>query len=440
MSEMTFIGYTLAVLPDDELARLQDVLNGVAAESGQVAKIDLDYDLQLKTKLTGKTFFSGVSFVDKNSGYVMRDMTPQHAVMLAWDRGFRYGSGGAGQCWVGVSVARDPQDPLIKVCQLPIAGDGRALRDQVEAASGTALVPGQIWMRAPDKSERACQSHLFYEAMWLNHSVTECLVEDTLALRIRDDENATLRLSGLKDVMREGRVLIDTLSEQDGVVTFAGHKGRILYLTHVLSSLAPGQRNYELLAPIESHKSKEVFRRAHLSLDDYAAVPVELSESPVPEGGQSHFKLVVMRDADRDWSSDLLKRAGGAIYSTYLVDVQSATNCAELTPSCYFRHLFSTPLAFDRSGALDEEIRKGVAGCDNDKYIHVGDAMKIVAEHEVHDFGLRVKPADESEAREIEDECAEWAEANRGGFEFPPSVRPSFEEDVGAEANVFRQR
>lgn len=138
----------------------------------------------------------------------------------------------------------------------------------------------------------------------------------------------------------------------------------------------------------------------------------------------TNFKLVVLKDDPREWNSELLAEAGGAIYSTYLVDTHAPVNCAEITPSFYFRHLFSTPKNDDDNGSVNEKVREAYLQCENDKYIHCASAQKWLDSSTVYDFGVEIKLPDEEDRRAKEDEYAEYAEANRGGFEFPRIDRP----------------
>lgn len=138
----------------------------------------------------------------------------------------------------------------------------------------------------------------------------------------------------------------------------------------------------------------------------------------------TNFKLVVLKDDPREWKPEILEEAGGVIYSTYLVDTHAPVNCAELTPSFYFRHLFSTPKEDDGNGSIHEKVREGYLQCDNDKHIHCASALKWLDSSTVYDFGVEIRLLDEEDRRAKEDEYAEYAEANRGRFELPRTSKP----------------
>ena len=138
--------------------------------------------------------------------------------------------------------------------------------------------------------------------------------------------------------------------------------------------------------------------------------------------GIAHFKVVVF-DETRNWREDVVTRAGGKIFSTYLFDAGQRTYCCEITPSYDLRHLFSTPLVDDENGTVEEVLREGEAGNDNDGYYHCNAIDRDLGNTLVHDFGVELvdDDGDIAETREsLMEDYREWSQGNCGGLEFPP--------------------
>lgn len=136
----------------------------------------------------------------------------------------------------------------------------------------------------------------------------------------------------------------------------------------------------------------------------------------------ANYKVVVF-DETEYWSPDMVEKAGGKIYATYLFDSASATYCCELTPSYYLIHLFSTPLQDTEDGTVEQEIREAESGCDNDAYYHCHSIDSQLAQCLVHDFGLVL--ADETSdigvsLSDIEEGYREWCQGNCDGLQLPP--------------------
>lgn len=137
--------------------------------------------------------------------------------------------------------------------------------------------------------------------------------------------------------------------------------------------------------------------------------------------GMANFKVVVF-DETKYWAPELVGKAGGKIYASYLFDSGSITYCCEITPSYHLRHLFSTPLQDDENGEVAAEIREAEVGNDNDRYVHCHVIDAHLDKTLVHDFGLDLVGGETDLTREdLLEEYMEWCRGNGGGLEFPPA-------------------
>lgn len=136
----------------------------------------------------------------------------------------------------------------------------------------------------------------------------------------------------------------------------------------------------------------------------------------------ANFKVVVF-DETEYWSPEIVEKAGGKIYASYLFDSSSVTHCCELTPSYYLHHLFSTPLHDTDDGDVGDEIRTAEAGCDNDGYYHCRGIDRNLDKTLVFDFGLQQVGGETGQTREdLLNKYIEECHANCGGLQFPPAT------------------
>lgn len=68
-----------------------------------------------------------------------------------------------------------------------------------------------------------------------------------------------------------------------------------------------------------------------------------------------HCKVVVL-DETSGWSDEYVKRAGGAIYRTYIFDVLKRSRLIELHPEYELYPLQTIPLKDDEEGTLGREL------------------------------------------------------------------------------------
>lgn len=102
-----------------------------------------------------------------------------------------------------------------------------------------------------------------------------------------------------------------------------------------------------------------------------------------------HIKLVVLEESEY-WSEAVRKRAG-RLFATYMFDANEETFCAEITPSYYLHHLYTTPTQNGDDDDLDELIRMEEAGSDNNRYMHCRTIDGMPTTH-FHDGGEEVIP------------------------------------------------
>ena len=66
--------------------------------------------------------------------------------------------------------------------------------------------------------------------------------------------------------------------------------------------------------------------------------------------------IVVVLEESASWSPDLVNRAGGKIYRTYLFDALKRLNVCEMSSSYELHPLYTTPLRDDELGSLAMEL------------------------------------------------------------------------------------
>lgn len=70
---------------------------------------------------------------------------------------------------------------------------------------------------------------------------------------------------------------------------------------------------------------------------------------------KTHFKIFVRNETD-DWSDEMRRKAGHAIFRAYLFDALRSTYACEITPSYEMWPLYTTPYKDDEEGNVAMEI------------------------------------------------------------------------------------
>ncbi|MCB4350129.1 hypothetical protein LA345_40765 (plasmid) [Burkholderia vietnamiensis] len=105
-----------------------------------------------------------------------------------------------------------------------------------------------------------------------------------------------------------------------------------------------------------------------------------------------HCKAIVLNETEY-WAANIVRRAGGAIFRTYLVDVQKRARLCEMRPSYSLHPLYTTPLVDDEDGSLAAELATRE---DYDViYMHCANVDRLPA-GAVYDFGEQEIPPTET--------------------------------------------
>lgn len=135
-----------------------------------------------------------------------------------------------------------------------------------------------------------------------------------------------------------------------------------------------------------------------------------------------NFRCVVL-DETQYWTEEIVRRAGGQIWATYLFDASRHIHCCEITPSYWLSHLYSTPLMDDEDGSLSEIIREAELEAQTfGNYYHVASIERLPSRHFIKDFGLQFTDEsgnDEPKPTEIEQSHSEYLLGNCGAYAFP---------------------
>jgi hypothetical protein len=185
-----------------------------------------------------------------------------------------------------------------------------------------------------------------------------------------------------------------------------------------------GQHGYTLLVQFDDDAVCETKFADSTVLSDWIKNRVRFGRGKFYQAsGVASFKVVVL-DESRHWAPEIVKKAGGRIFATYLFDSSIGTHLCELTPSYYLIHLFSTPLQDTEDGAVENEIRDAEALCDNNAYFHCHAIDSILPDILVKDFGFDLVDDDNDigvSRADLEEGYTEWCLGNCGGLQFPPT-------------------
>jgi hypothetical protein len=108
-----------------------------------------------------------------------------------------------------------------------------------------------------------------------------------------------------------------------------------------------------------------------------------------------HCKVVALEETSR-WSHDYVKRAGGAIYRTYVFDLLKRSRLIEMDPVYELYPLRTIPLKDHEDGALTNEL----AGLERDESVLLPThRINMLPDEAFYDYGRRV--IREGETREV---------------------------------------